>query len=382
MKNLIRKLTRCALFSAFLSMPVVQAATVDWLVLYDDYSNTYFNGDPQTAMNGWVAQMNNAYSSSGVDIQLRLVGVRRVAPSGSTMSEVLSNVRTNSTANSLRDELGADFVSQLHRTGSCGVGYVSVDERFAWNVTGPQCGFLTAIHELGHNMGLNHSRRQGNTSGRRYAYGLGYGVDNTFASIMAYASAFSAPRVSRFSSPDYNCNGARCGVPIGDSQQAFAARAIHNVRDEIAGFRSTQVNTNTFRLEKRNAGSFSIDGGNGGGNAQNVYLWGSNSSNVNQQWVEVNRGGGYYSYQKNNTSYCLDGGRGGANGQNLYLWTCGSGNQNQHWRKVDVGSGSYRLEKRNAPGFSIDGNRGGGNRQNVYLWQSNNANQNQHWVFK
>ncbi|WP_298315785.1 RICIN domain-containing protein [uncultured Aquimarina sp.] len=139
-------------------------------------------------------------------------------------------------------------------------------------------------------------------------------------------------------------------------------------------------NNPVVAIKKGNATNFGIDGNNGGGDGQNVYLWSASNGNINQQWVEINRGNGYYSYQKRNTNFCLDGGNGGANGQNVYLWTCNN-NQNQHWRKVNLGNGKYRLEKRNAPGFSIDGGNGGSNGQNLYLWSSSNGNQNQHWQF-
>lgn len=135
------------------------------------------------------------------------------------------------------------------------------------------------------------------------------------------------------------------------------------------------------QMIKRNAATYAVDGNHGGTNGQDVYLWGENENNVNQQWYEIDRGNGYYSYQKVNTNYCLDGNGGGANGQNVYLWTCMTNNQNQHWLKVSAGGDYYRLEKRNASGFSIDGNRGGADGQSVYLWASNNSNQNQHWLF-
>ncbi len=133
-------------------------------------------------------------------------------------------------------------------------------------------------------------------------------------------------------------------------------------------------------LRKNNSQGFAIDGGNGGKNGQNVYLWPYNSNNVNQQWEEINRGGGFYSYKKRNTDFCIDGNNGGKNGQNLHLWSCNSNNQNQQFRKVSLGNGRYRLEKRNASNISIDGNNGGANRQNVHMWSSNNNNGNQQWI--
>ncbi len=133
-------------------------------------------------------------------------------------------------------------------------------------------------------------------------------------------------------------------------------------------------------LRKGNSQGFAIDGGNGGSNGQNVKLWAYNQNNVNQQWEEINRGNGFYSYKKQNTNFCIDAGNGGSNGQNVVLWSCGAGNQNQHFKKVSVSNNRFRLEKRNASGFSIDGNNGGGNNQNVHIWSSNNNNGNQQWI--
>jgi G8 domain/Secretion system C-terminal sorting domain/Ricin-type beta-trefoil lectin domain-like/Bacterial Ig domain len=135
------------------------------------------------------------------------------------------------------------------------------------------------------------------------------------------------------------------------------------------------------QIIKRNAPAYAIDGNNGGANEQNVYLWSGSATNVNQQWIEIDRGNGYYSYKKMNTTYCIDGNNGGAIDQNVYLYTCDDTNENQHWKKVDMGSGYFRLEKRNAPGFSIDGGSGGADGQNVKLFTSDNTNQNLQWSF-
>jgi len=134
-------------------------------------------------------------------------------------------------------------------------------------------------------------------------------------------------------------------------------------------------------MRKRNAMSYGLDGGNGGANNRTIYLYNYNANNVNQQWIEIDRGNGYYTYQKKNTNYCIDGGNGGARRNPVKLYTCGSGNQNQHWRKVSMGSGYFRLEKRNSSSYSIDGKGGGTNGQTAHLWSNNNNNQNQHWYF-
>ena len=149
----------------------------------------------------------------------------------------------------------------------------------------------------------------------------------------------------------------------------------------LSMFACSAVSAQTYNLQKMNT-EFSIDGNHGARQRQQVYLWGTDDNNVNQQWDEVNRGGGFYSYQKRNTNMCIDGGNGGAQAQAVILWPCSTTNQNQHWRKVSTANNSFRLEKRNSTGFSIDGNHGGDFRQAVYLWESNSENINQQWVFR
>ena len=136
------------------------------------------------------------------------------------------------------------------------------------------------------------------------------------------------------------------------------------------------------QMTKRNAPAFAIDGNPGGDYRQDVVLRNEDAASADQQWYEIDRGRGYFSFQKVGTNFCLDGNNNGGDGQNVFLWECQDSNQNQHWLKVNVGGDYYRLEKRNAAGYSLDGNRGGANGQSVYLWSSNNANQNQHWIFE
>ena len=75
-------------------------------------------------------------------------------------------------------------------------------------------------------------------------------------------------------------------------------------------------------ITKRNAPGFAIDGGIGGSNGQDVTLSVADASDEGQLWVEIDRGNGFYSYEKYGTNFSLDGDRGGAIRQNVYLWTC------------------------------------------------------------
>ncbi|WP_299180089.1 RICIN domain-containing protein [uncultured Aquimarina sp.] len=146
-------------------------------------------------------------------------------------------------------------------------------------------------------------------------------------------------------------------------------------------FTITEINsTNIVHITKRNAPNFAIDGMGGGANGQNVYLWSANENNDNQQWLEIDRGNGYYSYQKIGTNYCIDGNNQGANRQNVYLWSCEENNQNQQWQKVAVGGGAYKLIKRNAPGYALNGGSNGADGQNIQLYDASNTSQNLQWI--
>ena len=140
----------------------------------------------------------------------------------------------------------------------------------------------------------------------------------------------------------------------------------------VSGFRN-------FKLVKRNASGFALDGGSGALEGRSVELY-TNINHNNLTWTEISHGGGFYSYQKLNTNVCMDGGDGGANRQNVTLQACSASDRNQHWEKIDAGNGYYRLQKRDT-NYSLDGNHGGAIDQNVYLYRSSSNNENQQWKF-
>ena len=137
----------------------------------------------------------------------------------------------------------------------------------------------------------------------------------------------------------------------------------------------------TFVMEKNGTG-FALDGNRGAQEGQQLYLWNTNTKNVNQHWVQINQGDGFYSFKKYNTNLCWDGGNSGSKRQPITLEECDSDNYDQHFSKIKLVSGTeqYRLKKRGVS-YSVDGNRGGTNGQFVYLWNSQDSNVNQQWNF-
>ena len=132
-------------------------------------------------------------------------------------------------------------------------------------------------------------------------------------------------------------------------------------------------------LRKRNATGYTINGGSGASNGKNVTLYSYIKGHQNLTWEEIDRGGGYYSYQKKGTHYSLDGGSGGKNNQNITLRETRGSDYDQHWKKVSKGNGYFQLQKRNSLGYCINGGSGGKNHQNVNLYNSSNSSHNLQW---
>lgn len=176
----------------------------------------------------------------------------------------------------------------------------------------------------------------------------------------------------------------------GDSLCVPSSTNLNNLgalNDRASSFQTAAGNCPTTRppenstvhIRKRNAQDFALDGMQGAANAQNVYLSAQNPNDANQQWIEINRGGGFYSYQKQGTNQCIDGGNDGVDRQNVSLGICGDDDHNQHWQKVSTDNGFFKLIKRNAPGFAIDGGSGGFDGKNVGIYDSSNPSHNLQW---
>lgn len=346
MKALLNRLAKWTGATALALAPILSAhaATVDVLVLYDGYSRDHFGGQPQTAIQGWVNQANGMYQNSGVDIQLRLVGTLHHEEDGGDMGAVLGNLKNDAWVNDRRNEYGADFVTQVHRTGACGVGYFAVHRDWAFNVTGPGCGGQVLAHELGHNMGLAHSRRQGDQGGARHRYGIGYGVDGVFASIMAYPQAFNAPWASKFSSPYHSCNGLACGVPVGHGDEADASLALTQVRDEVAAFMPTRVSNNppAYVLRNKYSGKcLDVAGWSTNGGAE-IIQWSCHGGD-NQRFRIYDAGDGFWYLQAKHSGKCMDvSGWSNAPGAKIIQWDC-HGGDNQKIRAANLGGNLHHM---------------------------------------
>ncbi len=201
-----------------------------------------------------IADSNANYKKNGLDINLVLAweGENQVSTNYVASWSNIQSFYKNSQIRNWRNSYKSDFVvvigtaERTARGYTCGIAgsIYGMDDVFpdhdaydsyAYNITANDCGdtTLTFMHELGHNMGLGHSVRQG-AEGGVYSWAVGYGVDNQFATIMAYPQEFNTTnQLSYFSNPGL----ALRGEPIGVNNVADSQRALELVTDTIAAFR-------------------------------------------------------------------------------------------------------------------------------------------------
>ena len=154
----------------------------------------------------------------------------------------------------IAEGIGADILTGLierpQRDTNCGIAFVGgFDGSFYGSpevsISGVNCGVSTFAHELGHNLGLAHSRAPGD-EGYSYDFALGHGEIGKFNTIMAYGSAYRGPngypeQQLVFSNPDLDCLGSPCGIAHSDdpgvdnADSADAARALNLVAEKASG---------------------------------------------------------------------------------------------------------------------------------------------------
>jgi len=248
---------------------------VDLMFLYTQkYADDIGSSNPETEINQLVQLTNAIYANSGAEVIFRPVFY------GATNYDVGSDL--NQAFDDLKDAVSPDFnevpanrtavgadivvlIDGLLSGGDiCGLGtlpgiglegelthpnfqellpYITLFMPGISQSGNSSCAQDTLGHELGHNFGLNHSRREEGAEGT-YPWSFGHGVNSSFVTIMANPDDFpgSTP-VELFSNPaNTGCNLQACGVARTDLEQgADAVHSINQTRFQIANINQSNI---------------------------------------------------------------------------------------------------------------------------------------------
>jgi hypothetical protein len=207
---------------------------IDVLFVYTTATREIFGSRAafEAAMANEVALLNQIMADGNAATRFRSAGVAYTSytQDPEDMGTDLSRLRTNGDGFmdaifTLRESRGADLVHLVLAKASdaCGVAY--------YNHTGnPDLGFgvssvscfnkFTLQHELGHNLGFNHSNEDGGgNGGGAYDYSYGYkDATNRFRTLMAYGcTGVTCPRIPRLSNPNQTHEGHVLGTADTDN---------------------------------------------------------------------------------------------------------------------------------------------------------------------
>lgn len=212
MSAFLRFLTVAMVFFSLCFAPAATGETVDIMIVFDSTAKTWVSGHGGISAFAAdaVARMNQAAANSNVNLTFRLVHAAEVpyTYSGSLntdLTNITNGVGNLSVVHQWRNTYNADLVALLVDTGSAagttGIGYMlntySGQPNYAYSVSAVRSVDIshTLTHEVGHNLGCDHSKFQTqypgpNTDLNTYSAGWYFTGTNfiKYNTIMAYWS--------------------------------------------------------------------------------------------------------------------------------------------------------------------------------------------------
>jgi peptidyl-Asp metalloendopeptidase len=239
-----------------------------------------------------VAEANQSYLNSGVNIKLRLVDSFELSyvESGRSFETILSDFAANQTVNSRRDSSNADLSAMIiNQADFCGLANaIRAGASTAFAVVHYDCatGYYSFAHELGHLQGARHDPANDPTAS---PFPYGHGLQHltpvpAWRTIMAYDCTGGCSRLQYWSNPNVMYNG----TPMGSAALNDNARVLNETATAVAAFRPIGTPASTCRsgyvqqgtrlcmTGSRGAASFanaSLDCMDSGGRVANYHDW-------------------------------------------------------------------------------------------------------------
>lgn len=267
-------------------------ATIDVMIVYTPAAKAWAenNGrgiDNIIAQSMTVAQ--NSVDNSEVEIIFRLVHTAEIdyeetGDSGVDLERLTASPDFNpfgedaegymEEVHEWRDQYGADLVALFTETDDTGgIAWLGNDENgapdWAFSITRiQQADGITHVHEMGHNMGSDHSRNQedaaADESGGLFEYSTGWrwvGSDGRgYTSLMTYGEGDT--EIELFSNPDINFLGTPTGSYEGEYAPADNARSLREIKHVISQYRDAVLEDSEITVSVDNISITTVQGQN------------------------------------------------------------------------------------------------------------------------
>ena len=189
-----------------------------------------------------VAEANQSYQNSGVNVRLNLVDRFEVSYSeiGKSYDTILADFVGMADVNNRRNNSGADMAAILiNQTDYCGLSSaIRANAANAFAVVHYDCatGYYSFAHELGHLQGARHDPLTDPTT-TPFTYGHGFRHTSpppSWRTIMAYnCSGLGCSRLQYWSNPDVNYNS----IAMGTAAESNNTRVLNETASTVASFR-------------------------------------------------------------------------------------------------------------------------------------------------